>query len=333
MKKDYGTCLLVLAHTLLSLKVCTVHCGVLEDFVAHYTRPYTAIQVGGGKNHLSKLSKKYPSSVFIIVSDQHSVYEELMHEKPCNCVLLSCHDDMYHIQRLSECEHFDVVFCSIASQNTAPDTYDYIHMLVRLGDNLIIELKNPDAAIQEYIRQQGGIECTSTPISTIYHVHCPKKCLTRKTWLRTLESNILIQSTFDEKKLIKKTTGNALILTSDWLPGINLITFKMCRGIYPDKARICHALHTIKYVLHNDWAMHNIIIQGTRLALIDYADPRMQGHEQTHSLLRKQTYNLVAQCLELDHPDDVENFYWKYLKTRPAGTRVKRFLKRLFHRN
>ena len=76
------------------------------------------------------------------------------------------------------------------------------------------------------------------------------------------------------------------------------------------------ALTDIEYVWHNDWAMHNIIVQGNRLALIDYGDPRMQGHEQTHSQLREETYRKVVRCLELMNPKEVEKFFWKYLKTK-----------------
>lgn len=331
MKKTLITSFVLLHLSLFSTTSDLVVCNALSDFATHYTRPFTAIQIGGNKNYLNQIAQTSPSSVCVLLSNQPRVYEELMRKRPANTILLSCKDDVYHVQRLGECEHFDMIFCSLSAQNCISDIQTYLCALMHLGDNLIIELHNDCDSIKQCIKRYGGQEYALTSSSTFYHIQGYKTGLTRKTWVRTLESTIFIHSNFAEKKLIKKTPYNEPVITSDWLPGINLITFKMCQGIYPDKATAKNALRAIKYVWHNDWAMHNIIVQGTKFALIDYDDPRMQGREQAHSQLRKKTYKLIVQCLDLDNPQEIEKFYWKYLKTHPTS-RAKRFFKKLFHR-
>lgn len=331
MKKTLIVSLVLFQLSLLSATNGSGICNTLHDFAAQYTRPFTAIQIGGNTNYISKLAQAFPSSVWVLLGKQPYTYEELMRKRTANIILLSCNNDIYHVQRLGECEHFDIVFCSLSAHDDISDIQNYLCTLMRLGDNLILELHNDCDSIKQCIKKYGGHEYASTPPSSLYHIQCCKTGLTRKTWVRTLESTLFIQSNFNEKKLIKKTPYNEPVITSDWLPGINLVTFKMCQGIYPDKATAKNALRAIKYVWHNDWAMHNIIVQGTQFALIDYGDPRMQGHEQAHSRLRKKTYNLIIQCLDLDNPQDVEDFYWKYLKTRPTS-RAKRFFKKLLHR-
>jgi len=331
MKKTLISSLFLFHLNLFSTTSDSVICNALSDFAARYARPFTAIQIGGNTNYISQLAQAFPSSVCVLLGKQPHVYEELMRKRPSNIILLSCNNDVYHVQRLGECEHFDIIFCSLSAHDDISDIQNYLCALMRLGDNLILELHNDCDSIKQCIKKYGGHEYASTPSSTFYHIQGYKTGLIRKTWVRTLESSIFIQSSFNEKKLIKKTPYNEPIITSDWLPGINLVTFKMCQGIYPDKATAKNALRAIKYVWHNDWAMHNIIVQGTKLVLIDYGDPRMQGREQAHSQMREKTYNLIVQCLDLNNPQDVEDFYWKYLKTRPTN-RAKRFFKRLFHR-
>ena len=204
-------------------------------------------------------------------------------------------------------------------------------VLIALGDHLILEVPKSQNHVQQYMIERGAQALAALSTSTVYYLPCNKSSLKRKTWLRTLESTITIQSTFTEKKLVKKTPYHKNVLTSDWKPGINLITFKMYHGIYPERSTVKKALSAIKYVWHNDWAMHNMILQGNSLTLIDYGDPRMQGRDQSRSQLREQTYQKIMQCLDLISPKDVEAFYWKYLKTRATQqSGLKRLLKNIF---
>jgi hypothetical protein len=237
-------------------------------------------------------------------------------QKLPNIILLESVVRSTDLQHLGECEHFDLVFSFCAVDRAKSTWKDLIDAVLKLGDHLLLEVMNTHVQAQNYLLQHGAHVIATLSASTIYYVACNKKTLKRKTWLRSLESKINIKSTFNEKKLVKKTPYHNTILTSDWQPGINLITFKMYHGVYPTTAMVKKALSAIEYVWHNDWAMHNIIVQGDSLALIDYGDPRMHGHEQAHSHLREETYRKVVRCLELQNPRDVKEYFWKYLKTK-----------------
>jgi hypothetical protein len=299
--------------------------SLLDSFANQYTRPFTAIEIAACDGTYSLyLAKKYSEAVCVMIEGNELqgpawgdlIFVNCVRQKLSNIILMADVPRSADLQRLSECEHFDLVFSFCAIERAEFDWKSLIDAMLKLGDHLLLEVMNTQVQAQNYLLQCGAHAMVTLSVSTIYYIACNKKTLKRKTWLRTLESKINIKSTFTEKKLIKKTPYHDNILTSNWKPGINLITFKMYHGVYPTTAMVKKALTSIEYVWHNDWAMHNIIVQGDSLSLIDYGDPRMQGHEQAHSYLRKKTYKKIARCLELQNPQDVEEYFWKYLKTK-----------------
>ena len=312
---------------------------IVESFASRYKRPFTALEVAACSGDYSfYLAKQYRSSVFVMIEGNESHCPRWASQLLARCnvsqlsnvILLGDLARPAQIQRMGECEHFDLVFSFCVIERAGTYWKELFDAMMTLGDHLILEVLNSQSHVQKYIEAQGAQAMALLTASTLYYIPCNKDRLKRKTWLRTLASTITIQSTFTEKKLIKKTPHHATILTSDWKPGINLITFKMCHGIYPSMSTVKKALSDIKYVWHNDWAMHNIIIQGDSLALIDYGDPRMQGRDQSRSELREKTYQKIIRCLDLINPKDVEAFYWKYLKTRATQHRIKKLLKTIF---
>ena len=316
-----------------------VRFDTLESFALCYTRPFTALEIAACNGECSLLlAERYQSSVCVAVESNElhgpqwtkNLLEHCIQSQVPNLILLSGRVDPVEIRRLGECEHFDLVYSFWGIERAGALWKEFVDGLLTLGDHLILEVVNSKSYVQHYIVEHGGQLIAALSYSTLYHIPCNKNTLKRKTWLRTLESTITIHSTFTEKKLVKKTPHHNDILVSDWKPGINLITLKMYQGVYPTNSMVKKALSAIKYVVHNDWAMHNIIVQGDSLALIDYGDPRMQGHDQSNSYMRERTYQKIMQCIDLDKPQDVETFYWKYLKTRQAAHGLKKILKNIF---
>ena len=307
----------------------------IELLASSYQRPFTALEPAAGNGDYSfYLATRHPSSVCIMIegSEQYmpNLLKRCIQSRMQNLILLGGHACSIEIQRLGECEHFDLVFSFFAIERAGHLWKECIDGLLTLGDHLILEVPNKQYDAQAYLDTYGAQVIARLSQSNLYYIPCNKDTLKRKTWLRTLESAIKIHSTFTEKKLIKKTPYHENILTSNWKPGINLITFKMYYGIYPTKSTVKKALSEIKHVWHNDWAMHNMIIQGDLLALIDYGDPRMAGHDQSASHVREKTYQKILQCIALDNPHAVEAFFWKYLKTRPQAHGLKKLFKTIF---
>jgi hypothetical protein len=312
---------------------------LLDSFAGQYKRPFTSVEVAAGKGDYSlHLAELYMRAVCVMIEGNEpkgTAWADLImarcnKQKESNIILLGSLARTADIQRLGECEHFDLVFSFCGIERAGTLWKELIDAMATLGDHLLLEVLDNHKQAQQYLVAKGASPMAILSESTVYYIQCKKNTLKRKTWLRTLESTITIRSTFTEKKLVKKTPHNNNILTSDWKPGINLITFKMYHGIYPGLATVKKALSAIEYVWHNDWAMHNIIMQGNSLVLIDYGDPRMHGHEQSHSLVRKQIYQKIIRCLDLKSPKDVEVFYWKYLKTRPKARGINKVFKTIF---
>ena len=344
--KNHLLCTLLFLVQQISLAFCAqlsddmqARYNALDSLASCYKRPFTVVEVAACTGDYSlSLAKKYTSAVCVMIDGNEpnaqwadQLFSRCKQSRLSNIILLGSLASAAQIERLGECEHFDLVFSFRAIERAGDAWQELVDGLITLGDHLIVEVPDNKSFVPQYIRMRGAQPITKLSASMLYYIPCKKETLKRKTWLRTLESTIKIKSTFTEKKLIKKTPYHQNILTSDWKPGINLITFKMCGGMYPELSTVKKALAAIKYVRHNDWAMHNIIMQGSTLTLIDYADPRMQGRDQSRSYAREQLYQKIVQCIELKKPQDVEAFFWKYLKRRPEKHGFKKFFKTIFH--
>ena len=326
---------LALCHNIAAIDASDMQmrCDLLESFACQYRRPFTSIEIavcdGAGSIYLAE---KYKQAVCVMVENDEpagAAWAGLLcsyckEKNLSNVILLGNSVRAHEIRRLGECEHFDIVFSFYIFERIGEAWQDIVEAMAKLGNHLLLEIPDSRVQAQQYLLKKGAHTVAILGKSKIYYLFCDKKGLKRKTWLRTLESTIMIDSTFTKKKLIKKTPCHDVMLTSDWEPGINLVTFKMYRGIYPTIPMVKKALSDIRYVRHNDWAMHNIIIQGTGLKLIDFGDPRMLGKEQSRSRMRDEIYRKVVHCLEIIEPQEVKAFFWECLKTKPRVHGVKK---------
>jgi hypothetical protein len=315
---------------------------LLSIFACQYKRPFTTVEVAACRGEGSLyVAKKYKKAVCVMIEGNEYrrmaladlLFARCKKAKVPNIILLGELVHVENIQRLGECEHFDLVFSFNAIERVAVEWKKLIDAMLTLGDHLMLEIPDNQEEAQQYFMAKGASLLATLSASMVYYIPCHKNTLKRKTWMRPLESSITIYSTFEEKKLVKITPYNSNKITSDWKAGINLITFKMYRGIYPDVAQVKKALADIEYVWHNDWAMHNIIIQGDVLTLIDYGDPRMNGHYQARSSAREQLYKKILYCLEIREPKDVESYFWRYLKTKPNVHHFRNFIKKMLRRS
>lgn len=98
-----------------------------------------------------------------------------------------------------------------------------------------------------------------------------KEFLFRGRWnyLKTYKhGEYKIESNFTDKKFIKNKPNYPLSITP-WHAGINLLTFKKLKGIYPTKEMIQSLLYPLISIEHNDLHIFNLIIQGKSLVPID----------------------------------------------------------------
>jgi hypothetical protein len=235
------------------------------------------------------------------------------------------------IQRMSECESVDVVLALNILHWFQSDWMLLADSILELGDNVIIETPPVEnsckaldaktrADINNYLLKKGaeliGLvkRHTSDVMSPVYHVSRPKKTLKRKTWLmpELSENRLEISSSFLDKKLTKNTEQESKEIKSDWIHGINLITYLMCDGRHPSRKHIASELIRLsEHKTHNDWTANNMIVQGNKLELIDWP-----SSDQLKEKGRTPTRKVVSRhkrFLKMSKQADVENFFWKKL--------------------
>lgn len=180
-----------------------------------------------------------------------------------------------NLKQLGECEHFDIVLAFDITCYSQEKWKEIIDTLLQLGDHIIIETPFKGSLdykkkVKEYfIHNKGRIIMQAKNDLFLFTVN--RTTLSRTYWGKfklAWPGKYVIKSTFEEKELIKKRTLSESIITT-WHPGINLLTFKKLRGIYPSKKCILELLQPLQYIQHNDLNIHNIVIQGKQLKPID----------------------------------------------------------------
>ncbi len=128
-------------------------------------------------------------------------------------------------------------------------------------------------------------------------------------------NDYVIESTFTAKRLTKPVFWPPqTVQTTDWLPGINLLTFKMCNGVYPSIDTIKDRLSTLKSSTHTDWLINNMIIRGSELSWIDVDDlSRSAGAPLKPRLFSDTVLMAHQEFLGLEDTQKIEHYYWNVL--------------------
>ncbi len=253
---------------------------IIKNLLNKYKRPITVLEFGVNKHAFSfDIAKEYDAKC-IILDTANSEY--LLHL--CNAynynniVLLNKELSLADLERLSECEHFDIVL--IFNNSIGYNKKEWkqtINALLQLGDYIFLEvptIRNVNhATINNYLsHNKGNIIAETKHHNPIFLFNAPRTYLARKYWTNPTfnTTRYTIKSTFKKKLFIKKRHGTTSI--DHWHAGINLLTFKQLGGIYPSYQTIRELLEPLKHINHNDLYMYNIIIQGKHLVPIDYND-------------------------------------------------------------
>ncbi len=182
---------------------------------------------------------------------------------------------------LASCEHFDVTLVhdwAMLQKNPY-----IVSALLELGDYLIIDVSNTfvDKFLSEdqksYIIWKQDLPYGKQRV-------CLKKLKTslgKARWVmsalaQSRQPSYTILSTFTEKKLVK----GAHKKTSDWVPGINLVTAIMLNVKFPTNEILRENIKQFMDIDHNDPVIGNMIVQGKKVKLIDFADSRRNADQE-----------------------------------------------------
>ena len=256
---------------------------ILEKFLTCYTRAFTMLDIRSNDGFYSlKAAQQFHDSVFVMIdgndTQRHSIddtlFEICLNSGLTNLLFLNRAVNADDLQRLSECEHFDVVLALNVLEQFGQNWLSVAESLLDMGDNLLVEVSKNCNDINLFLNARGASLLIEFQGSTLYSVKKEKTKLKRKHWMKPLTESsnaaFSIKSNYHEKKLLKDYKSQEL----DWIPGINLLTFKMYSGVYPIKGVIKKEIENKKFVSHTDWNVHNMVVCGCSLRMIDAADPR-----------------------------------------------------------
>ncbi len=320
-------------------KDCDSRYNIIKNVLDQYKRPFTMIDIGASQGYYSfRAASDYPESVFVMLEGNNKHYPligtqllDLCKENNLNnLIFLNRSLAPKEVQHFSECEHFDIVIAFNIIHWFGNSWKDIANAILNLGDNIIIEtppqettIKAADNQLRKNIENYlisknaqilGQVKRhTSDALSTIYLVIRNKNYLERKTWLSNkLEGKThKIESDFNRKTLYKRLAyPKDTCMSSNWIPGINLLTFKMYCGAYPTAPTLKKSLETLKEVYHNDWTINNMILQGYNIKFIDFDDPTHgPGGPGGGRRYTKINYDMHSKLLSLEDPLKVRYFF------------------------
>lgn len=256
----------------------------LEDFLFQFKRPVTVLEITGTQqcNSLSYAHRYKGVFVLLCQSEKIDTLKKKVQDYSNSVLLHPKEFSTSSLVQLASCEHFDV---TLVHDWLVLDKNPYIlGALLTLGDYLIIDVSvgYVDRFLTEEQKEKIFYqESLGQGKERIYFKNL-KTSLGKARWCmssnaQSHQPSYTIVSTFTEKKLIKGSHKK----TSDWVPGINLVTAIMLNVVYPTNEVLRSNIKKFLSIDHNDPVIGNMIVQGKRVKLIDFDDSRRNAdHEK-----------------------------------------------------
>jgi 2-polyprenyl-3-methyl-5-hydroxy-6-metoxy-1,4-benzoquinol methylase len=274
---------------------CATRYEAIKEVLKNYTRPFTVLDIGASQGYFSfRIAHDFPKSVCVMIegnySDEWQIAEQLhdlckLNNELDNIIFLKKRITADDLERLAEVEHFDVILACNIIHHTAHEWRRFTDALFKLGDHLILETPPAQETtiplarpIDEYLATKHGTIICSVARHTNPHLKGKMylfdliKDRLHKAYIAyqakiTHDDKWKIESSYEAKELVKKVDKNVTKKT-DWIPGINLMTFKMFNGVHPACTTIRELLTSLDYN-HPDPFLWNMILDGKNLHFID----------------------------------------------------------------
>lgn len=288
------------------------------DVIKNYKRPITVLEISStSPTYTFTLASLYKTVCIALLlgGGIQDTIRKVKEDHYNNITVLAPRNAQYEaFFTLSRCEHFDVVIVHDISQQLRTSGTKFVEALTKLGDHVFIEASY--SKFQNALKKKKIPQIASQGESELYLSSKPKTSLdiarfTQRDRPVSATPKYHIKSTFTEKTFNKKGLKQPI----KWVDGINLVTFAMLKGVYPEDGQIRKQVAAMKrsHPDHNDLVLGNIIVQGDTLIPIDLNDSRRDAdlHRCITSALRAfQDGNLRHRNPEKwirDYYDMVEN--------------------------
>lgn len=314
--------------------------NIIQKIFNKHSRPFDILDIGASQGYYSFRAAHDYDCICIMIEGNNPEYpmvgSQLLdlckaNDSLENIIMLNKQVIPEDLQRLSECEYFDVVLALNIIHWFGSRWKEVANAILNMGENIIIETPpQEDSASQEANSIRKSIEeymvsrkakilgkvprhTSDDKMATIYHIESKKTKIERKSWIhpKNTDDHHTITSNYHVKKITKKPPRVSDLQVSDWEPGINLMTFLMYNGAHPSSKKIKAAIKLIQESSHNDWTVNNMILQGSKLALIDWND-QMHGSNGGRRCSQK-VLKAHLQLLSIKNPAKIGRYFWNCL--------------------
>ncbi len=273
--------ILTLSQALLFGSLNPAHADAVMSVLKKYKRPYTLLEIGNDTcSYLQELPflKRMVGAAIVLQGEVDEFVHTIQRRYPHTVSVMAPRSlTLSMLETLGRCEHFDVVIVHDISTSIPVPYRRLIAVLTALGDHVFISVESAEheQILKKSSRIRQAVSCSCDTPSLFLSTHQKKGLdLARYTQVKSRSSQPRYEviSSYQHKEFTKK--GLQYPLT--WIHGINLVTFCMLYGVYPNDQVLRSQLRGFRKSLgeHNDLVLGNFILQGTRLFPIDSHDAR-----------------------------------------------------------
>jgi len=260
---------------------------LIKSIASQYDRPFTVLDIGANLGYFAiRLTEDFPNCTVVAIEGIYSNWlkEVLSQNESERVILLERKFSLDDLRKLAKVEHFDLVLAMSVIHHIKGSFGEVLETVRSLGDNVIAETATEDRACgQSSVKESFIPEDASILGYGKSHLKGPKRPVfllqQKRTHLaerfigctRPDKLEMEIESDFSTKKMTNRDE------TRDWHRGINLKTFRYFGGSRPNKNKIVEMLEPKKPTTpHHDLNVHNIILQGDDVQIIDFNDPAIK---------------------------------------------------------
>lgn len=249
----------------------------IKSLIMKYKRPITVLEISVDFPKYSfEIAKKFDAICVILLlqGDAQKVINEIKLHNYKNIILLTEQMSLKYFEVLGRCEYFDVTIAHDFSKLYGDSWKKIAKLLMKLGDYIFLENHSAIDQLLPELNDKSIMQIVSGSNETLSLYKTEKKGLelARFTQYKRNKPHVIkyrIKSDF-EKKLFCRNSQNSLPM----IPGINLITFVMLRGLYPTDNIISRSIKKMKNAIpyHDDLVIGNMIVKGCNIIPIDFND-------------------------------------------------------------
>lgn len=316
---------------ILLLQACNIQANLEEPYlkkiIAQFHRPVTILFIGATPNDL-QLSQDLPYGCLVVSNNIATTRKKLFYickkNNYNNLILLEKQITIPDLIRLSECEHFDIIVALKPIEQFGNEWKKAISYISNLGAISLISL--PQNIDKKHLPRfdKSFLPIQLDVYEQIMITHKSEHNLLRPMWFRDpitkkgaypyKKGPYLIVSDY-QKKLLYKTVNYPIkkIEKVPWKPGINLMTFKMLKGTYPETKQVKQSIQNLRSIKSNDWMPNNMIIQGKKIVLIDTNEPIHEPGHPGGTVRHYTRYKRILNLMEIQDPARIESVFWEHV--------------------